>query len=385
MLVRNGENPAPPQTAHLYMNTERNFIFGRYSEGTGLPGRETAVTNMQVTYANRRIHGNKTVFILVTLLTCLSFVYLPVFSYWLFIEPCDKNILWIPALATLAGLILEFGLLYHGLKIIFGKLHIVADDSRITLVEKIPGFRARIKEIKISSSSYIRMDCGATHAAPSLDPVSYHITVSDAMQSTQVLSSGNYETVEELYQKLRAAFPACKAISDLSTRDTLLQQYKARVNKEKLKATRVLSFLCLWGALLTAFPLAAEYRNYKLSNDWAKTTATVTIPAQETEEAGDEFSSEVLITYNMQGKIYSERCPEDLIVRKQGDPGPVRAGSTVEIYVNPQNPEQYTLGAGKWSDKSDLMVASALFLALFIVLLRLSIQYKRFDKSLSRE
>lgn len=162
-----------------------------------------------------------------------------------------------------------------------------------------------------------------------------------------MLSSGNYETIEDRCQKLRSAFPACKAISDLRTRDTLLQQYKARVNKEKLKAMRVLSILCLWGALFTAFPLAAEYRNYKLSNAWAKTIATVTIPAQETGEAGDEFSSEVIITYNRQGKIYSERCPEDLIVRKQGEPGPAGSGSTVDIYVNPQNPEQYTLGAGK--------------------------------------
>ncbi len=343
------------------------------------------MTNTLVTYTNRRIYGNKAVFILVTLLTCLTFVYLPVFSYWLFIEPCDKNILWILALATLAGLILEFGLLYHGLKIIFGNLHIVTNDSRITLVEKISGFRARIKEINISSISCIRMDCGASHAAPSLDPVSYHIMVSDAMQSEQVLSSGNYEMVEDLYQKLRAAFPACKAISDLSTRDTLLQQYKARVSKEKIKATRILSILCLWGALLTAFPLAAEYRNYKLSNAWAKTTATVTIPAQKTGEAGDEFSSEVIITYNRQGKIYSERCPEDLIIRKQGDPGPVRAGSTVDIYVNPQKPEQYTLGAGKWSDRSDLIIASVLFLSLFILLLRLSFQYKKIGKSLSRD
>lgn len=36
MLISNKENPVPPQTDHLYMNTDRNFIFGRYSEGTGL-------------------------------------------------------------------------------------------------------------------------------------------------------------------------------------------------------------------------------------------------------------------------------------------------------------------------------------------------------------
>lgn len=193
-----------------------------------------------------------------------------------------------------------------------------------------------------------------------------------------MLSSGNYETIEDLYQKLCSShLPACRAISDLSTSDTLLQQYKARVSKEKIKATRIPSILRLWGALFTAFPLAAEYFNYKLSNAWAKTTATVTIPAQETGEAGDEFSSEVIITYNRQGKIYSERCPEDLIVRKQGEPGPAGSGNTVDIYVNPQNPEQYTLGAGKWSDKSDLIIASVFFLSLFILLLRLSFQYKK--------
>ncbi|MGN0875509.1 MAG: hypothetical protein ACI4OZ_10040, partial [Akkermansia sp.] len=71
------------------------------------------------------------------------------------------------------------------------------------------------------------------------------------------------------------------------------------------------------------------------------------------------------------GRIFILRC--------------VRKSEHTIIYVNPQNPEQYTLGAGKWSDKSELMVASVLFLALFIVLLRLSFQYKRIDKSLSRE
>lgn len=257
--------------------------------------------------------------------------------------------------------------------LVFGKLHIVLDHFKIVIDQYVLGIRMASKQIPLSgdtriilesgpsgSNAYIFKNNGKVQAFP-MTPVVYSIKIQEAGRSDVVLSSGNYSLVLKLFRQISGLYPELTSEIDTSSEKRLLDEYRQRINSVKKRSALVLSLVCFLGTMLMGLPLSLEYMNYKYSRNWVEIQGR--IEEMQKAENKDGFR----VAYSWKGKkLYTSLYEKSFLSHQHGENA--TEGNLIRIYVNPEDPEQYTFGSSILSSMIGLIICFFLLL-LFSLLL----------------
>ncbi|WP_418173850.1 DUF3592 domain-containing protein, partial [Akkermansia sp.] len=264
---------------------------------------------------------------------------------------------------------------YISLLLVFGKLHIVLDHFKIVIDQYVLGIRMASKQIPLSGDTRIILESGPSGSNAHIfknngkvqvfpmAPVVYSIKIQEAGRgrSEVVLSSGNYSLVLKLFRQISSLYPELTAEIDTSSEKRLLDEYRKRINSVKKRSALALSLLCFFGTILTGLPLSVEYVNYKYSRHW------VEIQGRVEEMQKSEHKDGFRVAYSWKGKkLYTSLYEKSFLSHQHGENA--MEGNLVRLYVNPEDPEQYTFGSSILSSMIGLIICFCLLL-LFSLLL----------------
>lgn len=328
-----------------------------------------------IIFNNRWISGIKPIVIVVFLFLCFICIFFPVVFYSFIIELKKETHghFIILGITSFFSLIFIITTLYISLLLVFGKLHIVLDHFKIIVDQYVLGIRMTSQQIPLSgdtriilesgpfgSNAHIFKNNGKVQAFP-MAPVVYSIKIQEAGRSDVILSSGNYSLVLKLFRQISGLYPELTAEIDTSSEKRLLDEYRKRINSIKKRSALALSLLCFFGTILTGLPLSLEYMNYKYSRNWVEIQGRV----EEMQKA--ENKDGFRVAYSWKGKKRYTSPYEKSFLSDQHEENATE-GNLVRLYVNPEDPEQYTFGSSILSSMIGLIICFCLLL-LFSLLL----------------
>lgn len=340
-----------------------------------------------IIFNNRWISGINPIVIVVFLFLCFICIFFPVVLYSFIIELNKETnghfiILGITSFFSLIFIIATF---YISLLIVFGKLHIVLDHFKIVIDQYVLGIRMASKQIPLSGDTHIILESGPSGSNAyifrnngkiqtfQMDPVVYSIKIQESDRSDVILSSGNYSLVLKLFRQISGLYPELTAEIDTSSEKRLIDEYRKRINSVKKRSALALSLLCFFGTMLTGLPLSVEYVNYKYSRHW------VEIQGRVEEMQKSEHKDGFRVAYSWKGKkLYTSLYEKSFLWHQHGENA--TEGNLVRLYVNPEDPEQYTFDSSILSSMIGLLICFCLLL-LFSLLLFCAFLKLRKNKS----